>query len=63
MSQLVLKQGQGSYEGEFARGKPHNRGIRVFANGSKYVGTFVEGECSGDGIMFYANGDQYIGEW
>ncbi len=32
------------YEGEFARGKPHGRGVITFRNGSKYEGDFSEGE-------------------
>lgn len=33
--------GKGFYDGEWARGKAHGSGIRVYSNGSRYVGSFL----------------------
>jgi len=59
----VYAHGRGWYQGQWAKGRKHGKGLRVFSNGNRYDGEFSEGEMDGDGIMEYANGDVYIGSW
>jgi hypothetical protein len=51
------RRNQGSYKGEWFKGQPQGRGIRIFLNGNKFTGSFYDGRINGDGVMSYANGE------
>jgi hypothetical protein len=50
------RKSQGSYKGEWFKGQPQGRGVRIFLNGNKFTGSFYNGRINGDGVMSYANG-------
>jgi hypothetical protein len=49
------------YEGEIRNGKPHGRGIFVYANDDRYEGQVSNGQPSGRGIFLFANNTRYEG--
>lgn len=49
------------FEGDFARGKPHGRGIYTWEDGRRYVGDVVDGVCTGEGSLCFPNGSVYTG--
>jgi len=52
--------GGGSYEGQWAGGRYHGQGVRLFADGSSYRGAFEKGRYHGFGTMLYAKLDTTV---
>ena len=50
------------YEGEWADGKIHGRGVLTSAK-FKYDGEWRAGKKHGRGVCYYSDGDTYEGDW
>ena len=50
------RRNMGSYKGQWFKGRPEGRGVRVFVNGNIFTGGFNRGRINGDGVMSYSNG-------
>ncbi len=60
---LSISWGEGIYNGQTTRGKPHGNGTWVRSDGKKYVGKWMDGKKQGKGIMYFPDGVKYDGEW
>jgi len=64
-----LAQGKGKakgadkYAGDFAKGRPHGKGIYTWQSGAHLEGNFNEGKAHGPGIYVSAKGARYEGEF
>ena len=52
-----------TYEGSFHKGKRHEQGTYLHANGAKYVGNWLNSHRNGKGKMKFPNGDIYEGNY
>jgi len=59
----IVFQATNSYEGEWADGLPHGKGIFTFSTGGIYTGEFVNGKFQGKGKQTYSYGDVYEGNF
>ena len=60
---LVLRGGEGTYDGDMLAGRMHGRGVLNWANGFRYEGELREGKQHGYGSFTQATGERYVGEW
>lgn len=51
------------YDGPFARGLPHGRGVDTDAEGRVYVGPFVHGSREGEAFYRWPDGSTWVGLW
>ena len=51
------------YEGQYANGIKHGKGIMQLPNGSSYEGDFKNGEITGNGLRRWADGTTYSGSF
>ena len=51
------------FEGDYKDGRPHGRGVVVFANGGRYEGDFKDGKPHGRGVLEVASGRRYEGDF
>lgn len=51
------------YDGPFARGLPHGRGIDTDAQGRVYVGAFEHGSREGEALYRWPDGSYWVGLW
>jgi membrane-associated protease RseP (regulator of RpoE activity) len=51
------------YDGPFARGLPHGRGVDTDAEGRVYVGPLVRGDREGEALYRWPDGSYWTGLW
>ena len=59
---LTLKEGEGSYEGQFRNGERHGQGKQVDADGSVYTGDWRDDTQWGSATIVYPTSAVYTGQ-
>ena len=60
---MIKQYDNGSYEGDFKKGKRDGHGTYIYLNGDKYEGDFKNNVKDGKGIYTYENKDVFIGDY
>ena len=60
MSHVSKKRGPYTYIGQFKNGKPHGKGVKIFASGMRVEGVFKNGPLGGKGVATYPDGKRMV---
>ncbi len=61
--QIIDKNNQLEYEGQWKHSNPHGTGTMIYQNGDKYSGGWSEGKQHGKGTYTFKDGTSYEGLW